>query len=315
MAIASNRLRRSRRARGAAFAAALALLLAIGAARAYEPDPVADRLTDIADSTDVLNRQVNRALESIVAGWRGPRDDAHLVFEVWDRLSGIFWVHHLEKFANVSPDVERLPTRRYRSTYTGVPFWATRVIFVFGVCPTVKVNGVLIGTDKLGHFFAQGRKFYRRWQRSHDEAAAALQSAFTERAIFGSKTTGVYSNGDLVSNYEGYRFHRDLFEDNRENGKPAILRWDRDRFVLQRPFDWRDYVNAYWDEGLEISRYDRLLYPYMRKRFLAHCADYAKAPARFTIDPAEEARLRARYARIGLLDTNELRLDRLCAAR
>src|SRR5262249_11830856 len=83
-------------------------------------------------------------------------------------------------------------------------FWATRVVKLFGVCPTVKVNGVLVGTDKLGHFVGQGRKYYQRWLKSHDEARAAQQSAYTERAIFGSKTTGVYSNGDLVSNYEGY---------------------------------------------------------------------------------------------------------------
>jgi len=298
--------------RAAAFVAALALACV---ARAYEPDPVADRLTDIADSTEVLNREVNRELARVVADWRGPRDDAHLVYVVWDRLAGIYWVHHHEKFANESRDVQKMPTRRYHSTYTGLPFWATRVVFLFGVCPTVKINGVLVGTDKLGHFFAQGRKFYLRWLKTHDEAKAAEQSAFTERALFGSKTTGVYSNGDLVSNYEGYRFHRDLFEDNAETGKPAILRWDGDRWVMQREFDWRDYVNAYWDEGLEISRYDRLLYPYMRERFLAHCGDYARAPERYSIEPAEEARLRARYAHIYLLDTNELRLQNLCAAQ
>lgn len=242
------------------------------------------------------------------------RDQKRVVQAVYDHLSGLYWVHHHEKYANVTPAVAKLPTRRYHSTYTGLPFWATRVIFAFGVCPTVKINGVLVGTDKLGHFFAQGRKFYRRWQRSHDEAQAAEQSAFTERAIFGSKTTGVYSNGDLVSNYEGYRFHRDLFEDNPENGKPAILAWDGARWVQQRDFDWRDYINAYWDEGLAISRYDRLLYPHMRRRFLEHCGDYALAPERFTIDPEVESALKARYAHIRLLDTNELRLDHLCTA-
>jgi hypothetical protein len=299
-----------------ALRAALALLGAFGAAsaaRAYEPDPVSDRLGDIADSTEALNREVNRRLAAIVANWRGPRDDRHLVYQVWDQLSGIYWVHHIEAYANRSPEVERLPTRRYHSIYTGMPFWATRVIFLFGVCPTVKLNGAFVGTDKLGHFFAQGKKYYLRWLKYHDEARAAEQSAYTERAIFGSKTTGVYSNGDLVSNYEGYRFYRALFEDGVIRGKPAMLHWDGARWELQQAFDWRDYVNPYWDEGIDISRYDHLLYPHMRERMLGHCGDYARAPERFGLSPERDAEYQQRYAAIQLLDTNELRLDHLCA--
>ena len=261
----------------------------------------------------MLNREVNRHIQAIVDEWQGPRDDKHLVYVMWVRLAGIYWVHHIEKFANKSPEVEKLPTRRHQSIYTGLPFWATRVVSLFGVCPTVKVNGVLVGTDKLGHFFAQGNKYYRRWLKSRDEVRAAEQSASTERAIFGSGTTGVYSNGDLVSNYEGYRFFRALTEDDVIPGKRALLRWDGESWHVQEPFDWRDYVNPYWDEGIAISHYDRLLYPHMRTRFLGYCDQYAQRPERFTLPANEEAELKRRYAGIGLVDTTELRLDRLCA--
>ena len=299
----------ARRAR----AALCALAFAAFAARAYEPDPVSDRLGDIADSTEVLNREMNRMLEQVARDWHGPRDERHLRYLVWDEVSGRYWVHHIEKFANQSPEVERLPTRRYHSVYTGMPFWATRVVKLFGVCPTVKVNGVLVGTDKLGHFVGQGRKFYQRWLKYRDEGKAAEQSAFTERALFGSKTTGVYSNGDLVSNFEGYRFFRALTEDDAIPGKRAIFRWDGLRYEVQEPFDWRDYVNAYWDEGIDISHYDSLLYPHMRERMLHYCADYAARPDHFTLPQAEDDALKQRYAGIGLIDTSELRLDRLCA--
>jgi hypothetical protein len=255
---------------------------------------------------------MNRMLGEIARDWQGPRDDRHLEFEVWDKVSGRFWVHTIEKFANESPEVERLPTRRYHSVYTGMPFWATRVVVLFGVCPTVKVNGVFVGTDKLGHFVGQGRKFYQRWRKYRDEGRAAEQSAFTERAIFGSKTTGVYSNGDLVSNYEGYRFFRALTEDEVIPNKRAMFRWDGVRYEPGAPFDWRDYVNPYWDEGIEISHYDGLLYPHMRERLLGYCDQYAARPEHFTLPVAQEDELRRRYATIGLIDTNELRLDRLC---
>ena len=70
------------------------------------------------------------------------------------------------------------------------------------------------------------------------EQEAAERSAYTERAIFGQMTTGSYSNADLVANYEGHRFYRSLFEDNIVPGKPAILRWENDAWVIQRPYTW-----------------------------------------------------------------------------
>ncbi len=51
---------------------------------------------------------------------------------------------------------------RWDSIYRGHPLWATRVAALFGVGPTIKVNDQLIGSDKLGHFLSQGRKFYRQ---------------------------------------------------------------------------------------------------------------------------------------------------------
>jgi len=295
---------------------ALAVLVALFAwqapSGAYEPDPVSDRLVDIADATEVLNREVNAGMARVLADWRGPRDDKHLVYALWDELAGLYWVHHHERYALRSPEVQRLPTPRYGSIYRGLPIWATRVVFIAGACPTLKLNGVLVGTDKLGHFFSQGRKYYTRWLKSRDVARAADQSAFTERAIFGSMTTGVYSNGDLVSNYEGYRYFRGLFEDEVVPGKPAMLRWEDGRYVQAVPFDWRDYVTPWWDEGIAISRYDALLYPHVRERMRAHCDDYAKAPERYAVPPDVDAAMRERYAHLQLKDTQELRLDNLC---
>jgi hypothetical protein len=181
---------------------------------------------------------------------------------------------------------------------------------VFGVGPTIKVNGQLIGSDKLGHFLSQGRKFWRRWQRYDDEARAAEQSAFTERALFGQFTTGSYSNADLVANYEGYRFYRSLFEDDVVPGKPAILAWRDGGWVVQRPFDFADHVNAYWDEAINVNDYDALLYDHMRHRLEGFCDDYRADPEAWTLH--DEQVLRERYADLQLRDTSELRLDHLC---
>lgn len=210
-----------------------------------------------------------------------------------------------------APEVERLSTPKRASIYSGHPVWATRVAALFGTGATLKINGVLMGSDKIGHFLSQGRKYYRRYLRYEDEARAGEWSAFTERALFGQMSTGSYSNADLVANYEGYKFYRSLFEDNVIADKLAILRWENGHWVIQRPFDWADHVNEYWDEALNINHYDGLLYPHMKDRLLTFCDDYRQAPAMYDI--LNEQVLSARYADLQLRDTTELRLSRLCS--
>ncbi len=291
-------------------ASLLFMLLAPPECGAYETDQFSHRLKPIADSTALLDDKVNQTIRDIVAHWHGPRDDWKFVDAVFHRIGGYHWVDKIERWAMKSPQIERLQPSRRESIYQGHPFWATRVAGIFGVGPTIKVNGQLIGSDKLGHFLSQGRKFYRRWLTSHDEAQAAEQSAFTERALFGQMTTGVYSNADLVANYEGYRFYRSLFEDDVIDHKPAILAWRDDHWIVQREFTWADHVNAYWDEALNVDHYDHILYPYMKARLETFCPDYYKAPEKYVIE--NEKKLKKRYAKLQLRDTSELRLDHLC---
>ena len=287
-----------------------ALCLAPACARAYETDQFSNRNTPIADSTAILNQKVNQTLAKIVRDWEKGHDEMAVVDAIYREIGGRHWVDRLERWAMNSPDVEKLETRRYDSIFADQPIWAVRFIFIFGVGKTIRINDVLIGSDKLGHFISQGRKFYRRYVRYGSEEMAAQQSAYTERAIFGRLTTGAYSNADLVANYEGHRFYRSLFEDNIVPGKSAILRWQDDRWIIQREFDWADHVNAYWDEALNINHFDGMLYKHMHATFVALCPQYWESPELYMI--AEEPSLKQRYAHLGLEDSSELRLDSLC---
>lgn len=279
---------------------------------AYETDQFSNRLNPIEDATEALDERVNQSIADAVADWSGPRGEKKVVDAIYYDIGGKHWVDKIERWVMKSDNIERLQPTRYESIYRGHPIWATRVAAMFGVGPTIKVNGVLIGSDKLGHFLSQGRKFWRRYLKSSDEAQAANHSAYTERALFGQMTTGVYSNADLVANYEGFRFYLSLFEDGVVPGKPAILSWQDDRWVVQRAFTFADHVNEYWDEALNVNHFDSLLYPHMKERLLTFCPDYSAAPEAFEIQ--DEAALQAKYEHIQLRDTSELRLDNLCPA-
>lgn len=279
-------------------------------AGAYETDQFNNRQHSIEDSTSIMNYQVTQAIVNTILGWNGESDEMKVVDGIYKKIGGKHWVDKLERFAMDSSEVEKLPTPPHDSIYSGHPLYATRVAGLFGVGPTLKINNVLVGTDKLGHFLSQGRKFYRRWVKLQDESKAAEHSAYTERAIFGQMTTGSYSNADLVANYEGFRFYRSLFEDNVIPGKPAILEWKGDHWIMQRTFDWADHVNDYWDEALNINHYDELLYSHMKNRLLSFCDSYHENPDLWVV--RDEENLKYRYRDLQLRETSELRLDSLC---
>lgn len=290
----------------------VALLLAPQLCSAYETDQFTNRLEPLEDSMAPLDKKVNESIEKAVSKWRGPRSNRKMVFKIYHDLGGVHWVDKIERWAWKSDEVDKLETKRFKSIYSGLPLWATRWVAPFGVGPTVKIDGQMIGTDKFGHYFSQGLKFFLRYQKSLDESKAAERSAYTERALFGQMSTGSYSNADLVANFEGFRFYLSLFEDNVVPGKPAILAWKEDHWVIQREFTWADHVNEYWDEALNINDYDALLYPYMKERLETFCPDYFQAPDRYTIEEQQEEVLKRRYEHLQLRDTSELRLSEVC---
>lgn len=283
-------------------------------AGAYETDAYQNRAVATADARVVLNREVNRTLVDVVEHWHGPATESRMVDAIYHRIGGHHWVDKLERWAMRSPEVEKLPTPAHASIYADLSLLAARVGRLFGVGPSFRVAGVLVGSDKLGHFLSQGRKFWRRFQRSHDEAAAARHSAFTERAIFGAATTGVYSNADLIANYEGHRFYRSLFEDGIVPGKPAILARSDHGWQIQREFDFADYVNPWWDEALYPNAYDHLLAPAMRRRLHELCPEVDRHPELWQVPKRTDSELAARYAMLELRDRRDWRMTALCGA-
>lgn len=273
----------------------------------YETDPYTNRHVTISDSTSVLDDQVNIALDEVSASWTKGEDEWGFVVAVYHTLGGLHWVDKLERWAISSDAVEKLPNSRKESIYQGLPLYATRVAGLFGYGPTIKMNGAYVGTDKIGHFFSQGRKFYGRYLRHGDEVRAARRSIITEKYLFGQLTTGVYSNADLVANYEGYLFYRGLFHDDIVAGKRAIFRWMDGKPVKQRNFTWSDHVNAFWDEAINANHYDRLLLPHVRKRLIALCDQYRQNPGLY--QAVDEDLLFAKYRHIGVVDTSELRAE------
>ena len=276
-------------------------------AHGYETDPYTNRHLDVADSLAAMDAKVNEALDEVAASWRGGEDEWALVMAVYRKVGGVHWVDKLERWAMESPDVEKIDVSRAESMVAEFPPLAGRVAFIFGFGPTIRVGGVYFGTDKIGHFFSQGRKFYGRYRRHGDEARAAKRSVLTERGLFGRLSTGVYSNADIVANYEGHRFYHGLLHDGVVADKSALFRWEDGKPVRQRRFTWADHVNPFWDELLNPNAYGAGLVPVAKKRMLRLCDDFRRRPDRYRLPNAEA--LFERYRHIGVVDTSDMRAE------
>lgn len=302
---------RARRAKRRAVTLTLALAAGAGAAAGYETDQYSNRLAPIADAQPVLDREVARTLAEVAADWRGPEDRWRFARKVYWRLGGIYWVDHLERFAIESPEVDRLPQYRHQSIFARAPIHASRVNWFFGVGATLRLAGSLVGSDKIGHFFSQGLKYYGSHLLGWDDRHVYGRGRFNERWLFGQWTTSVYSNADLVANYEGYRFYRSLFEAGIVPGKGPIVAFREGRATIERPFSWADHVNDYWDEAAYPSHVSPGLESYLLEVLPSLCPDFERNPSAFI--PRRVAELEERYRDLGLKPAPELRLDRICA--
>ena len=149
-------------------------------------------------------------------------------------------------------------------------------------CPTIRLYGIDLGTDKIGHIFQQGYEYLTRYEDAlaggADEAAALAGAVhygvLTEQGLYGILMTGVYSNGDLAGNYAGLKFFRNLFHEVRigERTLQPILRREGAHIVIDPLRDNSDLMKPFISEHLnEVA--NPSLYYFSVDRIRSHVRD------------------------------------------
>jgi hypothetical protein len=295
----------------ASFQKSLFILLILSSpAFGYESDQYTNRTQKVSDSIVLMNGEVNDAIGRILGRGRPPTSKKTMARAIYHEIGGIYWADKIERWAAKSPDVEKYHQTRHKSIYAGMPIWATRVNFVFGVGRSFRVNDVMVGSDKFGHFVSQGYKYFKRDLRGESSSLILAKGRFAERWIFGLFTTGVYSNADLVANYEGWLFYKSLFDDDVITGKKSILILESGRYRQLRPFDWADHINDYWDEALNPSFNVKSLNKRLRQSIKKLCPQYHARPDYFDVPNDED--FWQRYQHIGLRDNRRNQFVLMC---
>lgn len=140
----------------------------------------------------------------------------------------------------------------------------------------VSLDGHLVGLDKIGHFFAEGWKYYEMIAFDGESPDSAIAwGEQQEQGKYGYTTTGVYSFADLTANFNGWLFWNKIllrYDDPlksplanifsrpyvscRLDVSESLRQW---RFVrswsYNHRFDFSDYIDGAWDEGNNCNSY------------------------------------------------------------
>lgn len=226
----------------------------------YEVDNFSQRknYAKIKDSRQVLNDKMNKLIADSVK--RSNLDGPCQQFEKNVSLPAIFYliknaidsnpIAEIEGWAERTEDLEKIRAPD-ENIYSGKSLFAGMIMGVAGLEPSIKLNGHIFGVDKLGHFTAQGFEYFEIAHLEDQGVISALEYGISlEDGRYGLKTTGIKSYGDLGANFSGLKFWENLVGDNGQ-----YIKCVDGKYVVQRMFDWADYVNDSWDQGINCSEF------------------------------------------------------------
>jgi hypothetical protein len=258
-----------------------AMLSACPPAAALESDQYYAWGRELDDATDLLNAKVRLEIDRVLTGVnaRGSRPKCEKVAKRIGLHFKQMIFHEIEIWAANSSLVPRIPataeeeltfTDRYILRHTHLLDYGTKV----PPSPTIELNGVRLGTDKLSHFFSEGYWYYR-WYRNKRgskrtpeelERWILRRGIVWERTILGLLSSGIFSPGDLEANYQGLQFFIGLCEGD----SPGLVE-DEAGWRYVGKFDFRDYVTPEWDESYQPVVFGRRRWKKVRPALRERC--------------------------------------------
>lgn len=228
----------------------------------------------IKDSADIFNRYFKQNIEKAIdsANSKNPEKIkcSEVASNVMNNLVGgkYFAVSKISRFAKKSPEVDKFPDDSVTDREYFKMTMYEEASFLLKIAPlarTININGVYMGTDKLGHFALIGRNYYHNYLSNLENGMSkeqALEKAIlkgfkTEKGILGYGIGGVLSYGDLEANYEGMKFAIDLCDG--ENPY-IILKNNQYEKNPSKTFTVADYFNPRMDESFHFSFWKPSLY-------------------------------------------------------
>lgn len=242
----------------------LAAVSVTGAVCASETDQFVAMDVELQDSADALNAFLNAQAKAFLEKENARHNPAETPEELTQRyyfylFKGLH-ASRLRSWLFHSEHVDRYPDESvgyFEYLQTSI-FGMRSFPFLLPMARTIRVGDVHLGTDKMGHFFGFGRRYFKRYvrlrKRGLDEEDAmekvVLHGLRMERYFVGNLVDGIFSYADLEANFQGMMMARSLCE-----GEDPHFRRRDGQWVLARPIDIRLFVTPGFDESYNRSHY------------------------------------------------------------
>jgi hypothetical protein len=244
----------------------------------------------LKDAAPVLNEYFNQQIEKAVTEANqtslGKNKCSVVAQNVMNNLVGgkYFSISKISKFARLSSEIEKFPEASVSDReYFKMTFYekADILMKIADLARTINLNGIYMGTDKLGHFSLLGRNYFNNYLDNRKEGQpselarrnAILKGFASERGILGYAIGGVLSFGDLESNYEGMTFAIEICE-----GSNPYVEFKDNKFVQIRDFDTKTYFNPRMDESVTFSFWRPGLYKRIKEKLSKEYCETRKDP-------------------------------------
>jgi hypothetical protein len=281
----------------------------------------------LEDATDVVNAKLNLELQRAIASFEdSPGSCTEIAVRFRTRMRYILF-HHVQTWAMNTALIERVPGDEESVGYRRGSMYGIHGPLDVGMwmpmTPTISVDGVLVGTDKLSHFISSGWTYFGTYNRAiakgadpaEAEAAAVHRGITEESLILGAATSGILSIADLEASLQGMHFYLDLCSDTE-----PILERTAGGWTIRRPVDLADYVHPGWDESYRTSIFQDRRWKKVEPRLQQYCPllDDPVVAARYRRYRAEDRRTAVGEAidemvREGRLpDPERFRLEAVC---
>lgn len=321
------------------FLAALApLFLALSGALApallpaAEIDSVTTRRVELDDSLQAINAIFNRRMQEGVARANARQSDFAAMDPgefcdqdlLYSELRKAIFDAFLPRWGLRGYDLDRqmreqLAQHSYSlslndSIYRDIDYLEGLSLRLKELSDVVRIDGQLVGLDKIGHFFAEGWAYFERTREDGETLLDAMGwGSRQEAGKFGYATTGIYSFADLTANFNGWRFWNNVLRSGDDPLKGMLANLFSAPYVrcelrlldsmrhakrvrawrVVRPFDLADYVDGAWDEGNNCNSYAD---PVIEAKVDSRTAE-AYPGFSCPIDPGACHQARARYGR------------------
>jgi hypothetical protein len=243
----------------------------------------------LQDSTPILNKILNHNLKLVIKKGNRKKSSCYQLTTLFAKEMTYGDQNLMDLSIRQNRHIDQMPSSlSNRESFYEQSIYNGLKKFDFGkgdnrfLSPTLEINGIRLGGDKVSHityigfsYYKMFYSFFKFYKKKFPRGLAqkkALEKAinfgiFQEKTITGSLVAGVFSFADLEANYQGLR----LFHHICGSHSPYVIKIN-DQWMVQKNIDIRTYATPDLDESVYPNVYKARMWKKVKRNMKKYCS-------------------------------------------